>query len=208
MSRHLIVNADDFGLTPGVSRGIARAHLMVLEPGAQHAATLAAELPDLDVGLHAVMPRNRDWPGALGAQLRRFIALMGRPPTHLDSHHHVHTAPDALPHFRRVADELAIPVRGSSPAALLTRFYGRWDGASHPEWLATANLLRLLDEASGSDWIELMCHPGVVDGGLRSSYAVEREVELQTLCDPRLQAGLAERGITLSRFSDLVAEAV
>src|SRR5206468_3723439 len=56
--RRLIVNADDFGLTDGVTGGIARAHrdgivtstsLMVDAPGARAAARLARELPGLDI---------------------------------------------------------------------------------------------------------------------------------------------------------------
>jgi chitin disaccharide deacetylase len=212
MTRRLIVNADDFGLTIGVSRGIARAHadgivtatsLMVDEPAAQAAVELAADLPRLDGGLHAVAPADGDWPRALQRQLDRFTALTGRAPTHLDSHHHAHLAPAALPHFLRAADELCVPLRGHSPASLLRRFYGRWDDETHPEWLAAGNLLRLVDEHGPAAWIELMCHPGHADGDLRSSYSAERDLELATLCDPHLPAALAARGIELAGFRDL-----
>lgn len=59
--RRLIVNADDFGLSPGVNRGIIRAHregivtsstLMVNLPGAAEAARMAAGCPELGVGIH------------------------------------------------------------------------------------------------------------------------------------------------------------
>ena len=61
MSRVLIVNADDFGRTGGINRGIARAHeegivtsasLMVRDPAAAEAAAYAGEHPQLGVGLH------------------------------------------------------------------------------------------------------------------------------------------------------------
>jgi len=216
VTRRLIVNADDFGLTLGVSRGIARAHaegivtatsLMVDEPAAAAAAELAAGLPDLDVGLHAVAPADGDWPTALQRQLERFTALTGHTPTHLDSHHNAHLDPAALPHFRRAADALGIPLRGHSSASLLRRFYGRWDDETHPEWLAPGNLLRLIDDHAPSAWIELMCHPGHADADLRSSYAAERDVEVATLCDPRLPAALTARGIALARFRDLAVVA-
>jgi chitin disaccharide deacetylase len=212
MTRHLIVNADDFGLTSGINRGIAHAYaegvvtstsLMVFEPAAPEAAEMAADLPGLDVGLHVVAPAEDDWPAALDEQLDRFLDLTGRRPTHLDSHHHVHRDPEALPHFQRLAGDLGIPLRGDSPAALLTRFYGRWDDESHPEWLTPKNLLRLLDKAPDTEWLELMCHPGYADADLRSSYSKEREVELATLCDPRLREGLEARGFALARFRDL-----
>ena len=66
--KRLIVNADDFGLSPEVNAGIMRAHrdgilrsasLMVAEPAAHAAAELARDNPELDVGLHAVVCRGR-----------------------------------------------------------------------------------------------------------------------------------------------------
>jgi hopanoid biosynthesis associated protein HpnK len=66
--KHLIVNADDFGLSPEVNAGIMRAHrdgivraasLMVAEPAALPAAELARDNPALDVGLHAVVCQGR-----------------------------------------------------------------------------------------------------------------------------------------------------
>ena len=212
MTRRLIVNADDFGLTAGIVRGIARAHadgvvtstsLMVFESAAAEAAEIAADLHALDVGLHVVAPAEDGWPAALDEQLDRFLDLMGHAPTHLDSHHHVHRDPEALPHFQRLAGDLGIPLRDDSPAALLTRFYGRWDDESHPEWLTADNLLRLIDEGPDAEWVEIMCHPGYADDTLRSSYTKEREVELAALCDPSLREGLEARGIALARFRDL-----
>jgi chitin disaccharide deacetylase len=66
--KRLIVNADDFGLSPEVNAGIMRAHrdgilrtasLMVAEPAARTAAELARDNPALDVGLHAVVCQGR-----------------------------------------------------------------------------------------------------------------------------------------------------
>lgn len=62
MLRQLIVNADDFGRTPGVSQGIIRAHqegivtsttVMVNMPAAEEWVRRAAEeAPELGIGLH------------------------------------------------------------------------------------------------------------------------------------------------------------
>ena len=60
-TRFLIVNADDFGLSEGVNRGIIEAHehgivtsasLMVLKPSAASAAAYSREHPRLSLGLH------------------------------------------------------------------------------------------------------------------------------------------------------------
>jgi predicted glycoside hydrolase/deacetylase ChbG (UPF0249 family) len=216
-ARRVIVTADDFGLTAGVTRGIVRAHvegivtatsLMVDEPGAADAARATRELPSLDIGLHVVAPDDGSgWAAALERQLARFVELLGRPPTHLDSHHDVHHVPDALPHFARTARALGVPLRGHGPARQFSRFYGRWDGESHPEHISADNLLALVDEHATGGWTELNCHPGEVDGDLRSGYAAEREIELETLCAPALRSRLQERGIGLAGFRDLPAGA-
>jgi predicted glycoside hydrolase/deacetylase ChbG (UPF0249 family) len=63
MARRLIVNADDYGRAPGVSRGILQAHregivtsatAMVNQPGAQAQLEQALTCPHLGLGLHLV----------------------------------------------------------------------------------------------------------------------------------------------------------
>ncbi len=63
MSKRLIVNADDYGRAPGVSRGILQAHqrgivtsttVMVNQPGARAQLEEALACPELGVGLHLV----------------------------------------------------------------------------------------------------------------------------------------------------------
>ena len=60
-ARRLIVDADDFGISPGVNKGIIEAHtsgvvtsasLMVNLPAAKEAAAMAQAYPGLEVGLH------------------------------------------------------------------------------------------------------------------------------------------------------------
>ena len=67
-TRQLIVNADDFGISRGVNRGIVRAHreglvtsasLMPNLPGAEDALTRAAICPALGLGLHLTLTAGR-----------------------------------------------------------------------------------------------------------------------------------------------------
>jgi hopanoid biosynthesis associated protein HpnK len=62
--RRLIVNADDFGFTSGVNRGIAEAHnrgvvtsstLMATGPAFAEAVRMAKDLPELSVGCHVLL---------------------------------------------------------------------------------------------------------------------------------------------------------
>ncbi len=88
--KRLIVNADDFGLSPEVNAGIVRAHrdgilrsasLMVAEPAALPAAELARDSPALDVGLHAVVCQGRSIldSSRLGAALNASGEFMDSP---------------------------------------------------------------------------------------------------------------------------------
>lgn len=66
--RYLIVNGDDFGLSPQVNAGIIHAHqhgiltsasLMVSGPAWHDAVTRAREIPSLSVGLHLTLVQGR-----------------------------------------------------------------------------------------------------------------------------------------------------
>ncbi len=69
MLRQLIVNADDFGLTPGISRGIIRAHregivtstsVMINYPdAAEWIGVVQQEAPRLGLGLHLTLTAGR-----------------------------------------------------------------------------------------------------------------------------------------------------
>lgn len=61
MSRQVIINADDFGLSPAINDGIIKAYqsggitstsMMVNMPGFDHAVHAAQSLPDFGIGLH------------------------------------------------------------------------------------------------------------------------------------------------------------
>jgi len=68
VARQLIVNADDFGISRGVNRGIVQAHrdglvtsasLMPNLPSSEDALTRATTCPDLDLGLHLTVTAGR-----------------------------------------------------------------------------------------------------------------------------------------------------
>src|SRR5215469_18809273 len=122
-TRRLIVNADDFGQSAGVNRGIIEAFergivtstsIMVRWPAAADAAQYARSHTQLSVGLHFEIGewvfRQGEWiplyevvaktdgvavSEELSRQLSVFCDLVGRPPSHLDSHQHVHRSDPA-----------------------------------------------------------------------------------------------------------------
>lgn len=214
MSRTLIVNADDLGYDPAIDRGIFEAHrrglvtsatAMVDTPFA--AAALAEAPPSLAIGLHLVLDPARAGAaaGEVERQLERFRALRGGAPTHLDSHKHAHAHPSLLPEVARAAAAAGLPVRAlDEPMRATLRAHGVrttdhfvGDAALRPCW----TLERLLAALEGLEegTTELMAHPGHRPERARTSFGVEREIELASLCDPRARALIERAGILLAR---------
>lgn len=233
MTRRLIVNADDFGRSAGINGGIIRtfehgivtsASLMVRWPDAVEAGAYAKQHIDLSVGLHVDL-RQMDYKTdtwvweevysvvsvsdeaavrvEVARQLDLFQMLVGRAPTHLDSHQHVHREDLVRLVLVAVGDDLRIPVRGCSPDALYCgTFYGQSArGWPTPECIAVEALVQIIAELPAGT-TELSCHPGLDEGG--EGYEPMRSIEAVTLCDPRVREALEAGDVRLCSYHDLV----
>jgi predicted glycoside hydrolase/deacetylase ChbG (UPF0249 family) len=230
--RYLIVNADDFGQSPGVNRGIIEAHergivtsasLMVRWPAAAEAAAYSRKHPKLSLGLHfdfgewacrkgnwvklyEVVPEDDGAAAAREAsrQLAAFCRLVGKDPTHLDSHQHAHRGKPVRAIFTEIADKLGVPLRGCSPKIRYCGgFYGQTsNGRSFPSLISASSVIKILAKLPPG-FTELGCHPGV-GNDLDSMYVSERAREVQVLCDPRVQGAILNMGIELCSFRDVV----
>ena len=226
--RTLIVNADDFGRSAGTTRGIVRTHehgivtsasLMVRWPEASPAAAYARVHPALGVGLHIDLGewsyRDETWValysvvpfddepavrGEIERQLESFRALVGRDPTHLDSHQHVHREEPILGICVDLAKRLGVVVRHFTPSIhYCGAFYGQGDrGASNAAAIRVEALLDLI-AALAPGVTELACHPGELED-LDTMYRLERPTELETLCDSRVRNAVEAQGIRLANF--------
>ena len=229
--RRLIVNADDFGLTAGVNAGIVQAHeqgiltsasLMVRPESAGEAARYARGNDRLGVGLHADLGewefRDGQWVqiyevvdtsdlGAIErevrAQLERFRELTGRDPTHIDSHQHFHNY-ESKHIFRRLAEDLRVPLRGQTDGIHSRNFYARTRrGTPLPGEFTVEHLIEVI-AGLPPGVTELGCHPGL-GGDTGSIYEAEREVEVEILCDPRVRDALSGAGVRLVSFADIAS---
>ena len=226
MEKYLIVNADDFGYARGVNQGIIAAHeqgivsstsLMVDMPMASEAAALAKTHPKLGVGLHFSVT-NDGGPivdlenvtrvaQELKRQYERCCELLGRQPTHIDSHHHVHLRKELTPLFSEWAMKIDLPVRGLGSVRYNGGFYGHWydeEWRPHPapELISVENLEKILRDIP-EGVTEVACHPAYLSDDLQSSYATEREVELAALLHPRTLAAVRELRLSLVNYATL-----
>jgi chitin disaccharide deacetylase len=228
--KHLIVNADDFGQSPGVNRGIIAAHergivtsasLMTRWLAVGEAALYAKEHPELSVGLHLDLGewtyREGNWLALytvvpldeieavtreIADQLATFRRLIGKNPTHIDSHQHVHLREPARSALFDVAHDLHVPIRQlSHEIHYCGNFYGQTvDGYPLPDHISFERLVEILARLP-EGLTELGCHPGEAND-LNTMYRKERSEEIKVLCDPRLQAAIRTLGIRLCSFDD------
>jgi predicted glycoside hydrolase/deacetylase ChbG (UPF0249 family) len=150
------------------------------------------------------------------AQIDR-MTRAGFPPTHLDSHRHVHTHPAIYPAVLRAVQARRIPHlrvpceplgNGAAtrkrtpdrPPHTVAGFLGISvrGGAGFGDRLF--ELIR--DLPAGTT--ELMTHPGYADATLtkHDNYAMEREIELEVLCSSELRNLLHTCRVTLANFGD------
>jgi chitin disaccharide deacetylase len=227
--RLLIVNADDFGLSEGVNAGIIEAHergivtsasLLVRWPAARSAAAYARAHPELSVGLHIdldewiygeegwallyeVVAANDEHAVAseIRCQAEAFQEMAGRDPTHLDSHQHVHLEEPVRGLALQFAGELGVSLRGcTTHIRYCGDFYGQTgEGEPFPEGVTVEGFIGILSSL-GPGITELGCHPGR-DLHLATMYRLEREREVDVLCDPRLRGTIRDLEISLCSFA-------
>ena len=268
MSKFLIVNSDDFGMSEGVSRGILEGHhkgiitsttTMMNMPAAEAAINQALETaPDLALGIHftlsfgqplspaeaipslvetdgrfpqsyqalmAKMPHYNyeEIKRELTAQFERFRQIVGKLPTHLDSHHGVTTySPLGFDVMLEIAHNHNLPIRwGASPEDLpisdtdkqqMQASLQKWGEPKHPDHFAdpifdferTPRLERLIAGIRNLNdgYTEMMVHVGYAQD-LQEAYTFQREEELAAITDKSVQQILKDEGVILCNFADL-----
>ena len=227
MRKYLIINADDFGVSAGVNRGIFESHtrgvvtstsLMVTGRAVCEAVAISRDCPGLSLGLHWDVSGEGDCKvgrmsnptairDAFQRQLDAFSTLTGRMPTHIDSHHRLHRRADILPVFRELIEPLGLPLRNENDIHFIGGFYAQWEWmVTNLEYVSIPTLQRILQEEVREGWTEIACHPGYVTADFSSVYLQEREEEVRTLTDPRIRQTIEALGIRLVNYTDYLAQ--
>lgn len=145
------------------------------------------------------------------AQYAHAAALIGRAPSHLDTHHWLHDEPALERAITALAGETGAAVRPhdapqrdrlrAAGVRTVDAYRRDFQHAGHVD-VATLDWI-FADLADGLT--ELGCHPGEPDPELlrTSAYASLRVDELATLTDPGVRRALEARAIVLSTYAEL-----
>ena len=115
-------------------------------------------------------------------QIELFYAY-GLTPTHLDSHHHVHTNEKLRPVILKLAKEFSLPVRIFPDMGCVEPFSDVFIGDFFGKDISHELLYRIVEKATDGQVIEVMTHPAYVDADLLagSSYNLDRIKETELL---------------------------
>jgi predicted glycoside hydrolase/deacetylase ChbG (UPF0249 family) len=224
VEKYLIFNADDFGASVGVNRGILECHtrgvvtstsLMVTGRAVREAIDMSRDHPALAIGLHwdVCGEDERDFDtdnvqavrDEFRRQLDEFQRLLGRMPTHIDSHRHVHRDSKLMPVFRELVAPLGVPLRDDGRVRFVGGFYAQWEWqVTNLEYVSVPFLQQMLRQEVSPGWTEFSCHPGYRSPDYTAVYLAEREEEVRTLTNPLIRETIAELGVRLGSYADYV----
>jgi predicted glycoside hydrolase/deacetylase ChbG (UPF0249 family) len=225
--KFLIINADDFGASTGVNRGIVESHthgvltstsLMVYGRAIAEAVAMSRDCPNLSIGLHWDVwgederefdTHDRDAVrDEFHRQMDLFQGLMKRMPTHIDSHRHAHREGHLRQFFTDLVQPFGLPLRDCGPIRFVGGFYAQWEWkVTNLEYVSVEFLQNMLETEVQPGWTELSCHPGYVTADYQAVYLAEREAEVRTLVDPRIRETIDRLQINLVGFADFPSAA-
>ncbi|GGE75002.1 chitin disaccharide deacetylase [Priestia taiwanensis] len=195
------------------------ATMMMNMPGTTHAISLAKQYPTLGIGVHLVLdcekPLRTDVPSLVKedgffkhrndiinnpsinledvekewrTQIDACYAA-GITPTHLDSHHHIHGAPNLMPVIEKLAHAYNLPIRVASKeksTAIPFSEYFFYD--FYADGVTIDYFDKLATKVPDGSSVEIMVHPGYLDHHILagSSYTTERVEEHRVLTTCKL----------------------
>ncbi|MGL4864631.1 MAG: carbohydrate deacetylase [Cetobacterium sp.] len=227
MKKKLIVNADDFGLSPGVNKGIVEAYLngilssttlMVNQPYAEHAVELYQNYSNLGLGIHLTFDKGKSLFGVSSltdseGNFKRYKLLLesGRKEDFIREIEaqifrfeelcgKMPTHMDSHHHIHiRIKEAFEAIQVISKKYNLKYRKNDELIGEFYEDNVSLSNFYSLID-TKDTEVIEFMCHPAIVDTTLleTSSYSYKREEELKILTSSEVKNYVKDRYILMS----------
>ncbi|PFK47944.1 chitin disaccharide deacetylase [Bacillus cereus] len=222
-----LTEGTNYGIIEGHVNGIVNSTTMMMNmSGVEHAVGLAKEHKTLGVGVHLVLtagkPLLSDVPSLINvdgffhkqgvvregninpeeverewtAQIEKFLSY-GLTPTHLDSHHHVHSLPILHDVLEQLATKYDVPIRRCEQERAVRPFSDVFYSDFYSDGVQEDYFVTLKERVGAGKTVEVMAHPAYIDPELvkRSSYVMDRVKELRILTE-----SILPEGIELVRF--------
>lgn len=227
MKKKLIVNADDFGLSPGVNKGIIETYLngilssttlMVNQPYAKHAVELYKNYNNLGLGIHLTFDKGKSLYGISSltddeGNFKKYPLLLKSAKkddfiNEIEAQIYkfkelcgkMPTHMDSHHHIHIKLQEAFEAVEIiSKKYNLKYRKNDELIGEFYENNVSFNHFYSLID-TKNTETIELMCHPAIVDTPLleTSSYTYKREEELKILTDSQVKNFIENNYILIS----------
>ncbi|PFW54217.1 chitin disaccharide deacetylase [Bacillus cereus] len=217
-----LTEGTNYGIIDGHINGLVNSTTMMMNmPGTEHAVHLAKEYKTLGVGVHLVLtagePLLKNVPSLIGtdglfhkqgvvregnidpeeverewtAQIEKFLSY-GLIPTHLDSHHHVHSLPILHDVLERLAAKYNVSIRRCEEERAVHPFSDVFYSDFYADGVTEDYFEKLGARVQDGQSVEIMVHPAYIDPELvkRSSYVMDRVKELRILTESKLPEGI------------------
>jgi hypothetical protein len=216
-TKHLIIHADDFGLSRGISDGILRSirngvvsstSVIVQTPYISYAQALVRANPDIDWGLHVIIERPagdlaRFITGETERQISSFRQLFGFLPSHVDFHKGFRFDTRIYFAIRMLMLKYTFAFRYDNRHHIETKFYGLTGRIPNSDHISSSSLERILT-AIKPGITELICHPGYTGNRLTDPYRTQRNTELTTLTSTVIKQAIVKNNIRVITFREYV----
>jgi len=185
MTKYLVINADDFGMSQIfnevildlIKKDLIRSTTVMVDRVTDNQKEQFNELialsknKNLSVGLHLEFEEN-DYPSQIKSQYQKFIEILGFNPSHIDIHK-AHSLIDSFSDVAEFCRKNNLPLRNSGvlyegiKTTSAEAFFGSiTDFDKIKEWIKTFE-----DE----EYYEILFHPGKFDSNCKSSLNKDRE---------------------------------
>jgi predicted glycoside hydrolase/deacetylase ChbG (UPF0249 family) len=213
MTKYLIINADDFGMSKIfndvildlIKKDLIRSTTVMVNRVMDNQKEQFDELialsknKNLSVGLHLEFKDN-DYPSQIKSQYQKFKKVLGFNPSHIDIHK-AHSLTDSFSNVEEFCRKNNLPLRNSGvlfegiKTTSTEAFFGSIsDFDKINEWIKTFE-----DEK----YYEILFHPGKFDPSCKSSLNKDRERDVEHI--KKFNAILEENNIKVVSYLDLAA---
>ena len=213
MTKYLIINADDFGMSKVfndvildlILNNLIRSTTVMINQVTDNQKeqfdkliSLSENL-NLSIGLHLEF-KTDDYPSQIKSQIQKFKSILSFNPSHIDIHK-AHSLQESFPYVAKFCKEIDVPLRNDGvlfegvKSTSSEAFFGSIENFSKIEkWIKTFE---------NGIYYEILFHPGKYDPACKSSLNKDRGRDVEHI--KKLNSMFAKNNIILTSYLDLAA---